>query len=83
MEHKKSQLKKSHEFSQYVAIFLTVIFTTFVTRTIEESFTRFQELSFLMDLGLYLIIFLPFHYVVSRFTGWLYSGGEEKIQTNK
>ncbi len=75
---KKVLLKKSHEFSQYVAIFLTIIFTTFVIRTLEDSFTHFQELSFLMNLGLYLTIFFPFHYAVSTFTDWLYSGSEEK-----
>lgn len=77
MVHKEVKPKKRNEFSQYIAIFLSVLFTTYMKRTVEDSFTDLQELSFLMDLGLYLIIFIPFHYLISKFTDWLYSGSGE------
>ena len=75
--NKEVKSKKSNEFSQYVAIFLSVLFTTYVKRTVEDSFTNFQEVSFLMQLGLYLIIFIPFHYLITQFTDWLYSGSSD------
>lgn len=73
----KVKPKKSSEFSQYVAIFVSVIFTTHIKGTVEDSFTNLQELSFLLDLGLYLIIFSQFHYFMSKFTEWIYSAGSD------
>lgn len=75
--HKKVKPKQSSEFSQYVAIFLSVIFTPYIKGTVEDSFTNLQELSFLLDLGLYLIIFIPFHYFMSKFTEWIYSASSD------
>ncbi|GHF02350.1 hypothetical protein [Thalassotalea profundi] len=75
--HKEVKPKKRNEFSRYVAIFLSALFTIFMKRTVEDSFTYLQELSFLMDLGLYLIIFVPLHYLISKFTDWLYSDSGE------
>ena len=74
--HKEVKPKKRYDFSQYIAIFLSVFFTTYMKKTVENIFTAIQELSFLMDLGLYLIIFVPFHYLISKFTDWLYSGSD-------
>ena len=73
MVHKEVKPKKRNELSTYIAIILSVLFTTYIKRTVEDSFTELQDLPFLMDLGLYLVIFVPFHYLISKFTDWLYS----------
>ena len=72
--HKDVKPKKINEFSQCVAILLSILFTTYAKLTLENRFSDFQELPYLMDLGLYLIIFIPFHYIILKFTDWLYSG---------
>ncbi len=57
----------------YVAFFLSSIFAWEVKRALEDSFTNLQELSDLMDLGLFLVIFAPFHILFSKLVKWLYS----------
>jgi len=69
--------KGRNEFSTSIAIFLSIIITSIVKRTLEANFVNLQELSFWMDLGLYLLIFFPIHYLISKFTDWLYSDRRE------
>jgi hypothetical protein len=57
----------------YVAFFLSCTFAWEVKRAVEDSFTNLQDLSHLMDSGLFLVIFAPFHILFSKLVKWLYS----------
>jgi hypothetical protein len=74
--NKEDKSKKSDEFS-YVAMFLSFTLAFYVKKTVEHNFTNLQELSFLMDLGFFLIIFMPLHYLFSKFFVWFYSFVED------
>jgi hypothetical protein len=69
---KEVKSKESDEFS-YVAFILSFIFTWDIKRALEDSFTNLQELSHLMDSGLFLVIFAPFYILFSKLVKWLYS----------
>lgn len=70
--NKEDKSKNSDEFS-YLAMFLSLTLAFYVKQTVEDNLTNLQELSFLMDLGFFLIIFMPFHYLISKFFVWFYS----------
>ncbi len=70
--NKEVSSKKSNEFS-YVAMFLSLMLAFYVKDAVGDNFANFQELSTLMDLGFFLIIFMPLHYLFSKFFVWFYS----------
>ena len=74
-EYRVDKEVKSKESYEYLtlAYFLSIPFAWYVKRALEDSFTNLQELSDPMDLGLFLVIFAPFHILFSKLAKWLYS----------
>jgi hypothetical protein len=74
-EYQVDKEEKSKESYEYLtlAYFISIPFAWYVKRALEDSFTNLQELSDLMDLGLFLVIFAPFHILFSKLVKWLYS----------
>lgn len=72
MLFKEDKSKKSDAFS-YVAMFLAFTLAFYTKKTVEDNVAHFQELSFLMDLGFFLIIFIPFHFLIDKFIVWFCS----------
>lgn len=70
--NKEVKSKKSDEFS-YVAMIVSLALAFYVKKVAENSFFSLQELSFPMDLGFFLTIFIPLYYLISKATEWLYS----------
>ncbi|MDN3701667.1 hypothetical protein ACFFUO_19390 [Vibrio artabrorum] len=64
------QPKQRNQLSRYVVIFITVVFATLMKQTLESRFPDLQALSFLMDLGLYLLLFIPFYFLMSKVADW-------------
>jgi len=56
----------------YVAFFLSFLFAWEVKRELVASFTNLQELPHLMDSGLFIVIYVPFHILFSKLVKWLY-----------
>lgn len=69
---KEVKSKESYEYLT-LAYFFSIPFAWYVKRALEDSFTNLKELSHLMDLGLFLVIFAPFHILFSKLAKWLYS----------
>lgn len=70
--NKEVKSEKSNEFS-YVAMFVSFTLAFYVRKVAVNSFNILQELSFLMDLVLFLTIFIPLYYLISKATERLYS----------
>ncbi|MFA0077935.1 hypothetical protein AB4427_07235 [Vibrio artabrorum] len=64
------QSKPRNQLSRYVVIFITVVFATLMKQALESRFADLQALSFLMDLGLYLLLFIPFYFLMSKVADW-------------
>lgn len=66
--------KKSNSFSRRVTMALSFLLTSIVKRKIVDGFTHSYELPIIMDLVLFIVIFIPFYFLFSKFTSWLYAG---------
>lgn len=59
-------------FSHAIAVMLAYLFAAFLKRALEDNFPAIDELSSIMDTGFLVLLFVPFYYLVAKFTDWLY-----------
>lgn len=72
---KEGKNNKGRDFPHFMTMLLTIFFTTFFKRRLEEKFVELKGLPFIQDAFVYTVIFLICYVVFKKFTTWLYSRG--------